>query len=124
MANSAIKTSGNTGLLYVELDTTGQINLRNAFGSGDIGSFKLQFKPGGAAPGSVVIKKRLHGGDALGLPWLTCLYYNEATTTVPNAGDAISTSMEVTVVADQDDVQLDYTSGVDGMVVAIRAVNG
>lgn len=119
MANS-IKPYRNAGLQLVTLDTTGVVNIKNAMGGGRLGSFKLQFEPGGGDPGSVVIKKRLHGAPELNLTWLTCLYYDEASTTVPSAGDAISTAMEVTVVADGDEVQLDYTSGADGMTVLVR----
>jgi hypothetical protein len=123
MANS-IKPYGNSGLQVVTLDTSGSVILKNAMGTGKIGSFKLQFEPGGAAPGSVVISKRLHGAPELDLTWINCLYYDESTTTVPSAGDPVSTAMEVVVVADRDDVRLTYTSGVDGMTVLAAAFNG
>lgn len=119
MANS-IKPYGNSGLQLVTLDTTGALNIKNAMGAGRLGSFKMQFEPGGGAPGSVVIRKRLHGAPELDLTWLTCLYYDEAATTVPSAGDPISSAMEVVVVADGDEVQLDYTSGANGMTVLVR----
>lgn len=124
MANSGPTPYGNSGLQLITFDTSGSINIKNALGTGKIGSFKLQFEAGGADPGSVVIKKRLHGAPELDFTWLTCLYYDEASTTVPNAGDAVSASKEVTVVADGDDVQLTYTSGADGMSVLVRPFNG
>lgn len=115
MANKTVVN--DRGTKVVTLDTTGTVNLGNPYGASGLGSWSLQVVVGGASPGSLVIKQRQHGSGLSGSNWISTLYYNEASTTVPNAGDAITANGIYTVVADKRDVQLDYTSGADGMTV-------
>ena len=124
MANSDLVLIGNAGVKRITLDTTGTVNIRNAFGSSKIGSWRIQTVPGGAFPGSLVLKQRLHGSDLSGANWLTMIYYDDSTSTVASAGAAITTAKILTVVADRTDVQLDYTSGSDGMTVYVSPLNG
>lgn len=112
------------GAQVITLDTTGAVVIHNSFGSSKIGSWKLQVVVGGGSPGSFVIKQRLHGSGLTGSNWISTLYYNEATTTVPSAGDPVTANGLYVVVCDQCDVQLDYTSGANGMTVYARPYNG
>ena len=122
MANT--KKVNDRGVQVITLDTTGAVELNNAFGSSKIGSWGLQVVSGGADPGSLVLKQRLHGTALTGGNWIATLYYDETTTTVPNAGDAITDNGLFTVICDRKDLQLDYTSGADGMTVYAVPYNG
>lgn len=122
MANNIDKN--DQGVRVITLDTTGAVNIRNAFGTSKIGSWRLQVVPGGASPGSFVLKQRLTGTNLSGSNWLTMIFYDDSTSTVQSAGTTVSTAKVLTVVADRTDVQLDYTSGVDGMTVYALPVNG
>lgn len=122
MANKI--TTSETGLQVVTLDTTGAVNLRNAFGTSKIGSWRLQVVPGGASPGSFVLKQRLSGSGLSGSNWLTMIFYDDSTSTVQSAGTAVTAAKVLTVIADRTDVQIDYTADADGMTVYASPVNG
>lgn len=122
MANTISTLS--TGVKKVTLDTTGTKELMNAFGTSRIGSWRLQFVPGGATPGSVVLKTRLTGSGLTGSNWLSPIYYRDDTTTVQATGTPVTTASLVTVVCDSADLQLDYTSGADGMFVYALPIMG
>lgn len=120
MANSGFKPFGNSGLLRATFDTSGAVNLGNSFGTSRIGSWRLQFVPGGADPGSFTIQERLHGSELSGANWLDLIFYDDATTTVQAAGASVvgaSGAQLITVVADRVDIQLTYTAGADGCTV-------
>lgn len=112
-----------TGTLRVDLDTTGQHVVYNAY-KGKASSWRLQFVPGGASPGSAVLKQRLTGTTLSGSNYLTMIYYDDSTTTVPSAGTAITGAKIITVIADCCDLVFDYTSGVDGMTVYAKPMLG
>lgn len=122
MANAS--KVNDKGVQVITLDTTGSIVLGNAMGTSKIGSWALQVVSGGAAPGSLVLKQRLHGSGLSGANWLATLYYDESTTTVPSAGDAIVANGLFTIISDRKDVQLDYTADADGMTVYAVPYNG
>lgn len=124
MANTGPTAFGNTGLQKVVLDTTGAVILQNSFGTSRIGSWRLQVVPGGATPGSFTIKERLSGSALTGANWLTCIFYDDSTTTVQSAGTSVTAAKILTVVADGADIELDYTSGADGMTVYARPLLG
>lgn len=117
MANSGFKPFGNAGMLRATFDTTGTENLRNAFGSSRIGSWRLQIVPGGADPGTLTFQERLHGSELSGSNWLDLIFYDDSTSTVQAAGTSVSTAKILTVVADRADIQVTYASGADGMTV-------
>ena len=120
-------TELSTGVKKVSFNNTtgsGTCEINNAFGSSRIGSWRLQVVPGGAAPGSLVLKTRLSGSGLSGSNWLTPIYYSDATTTTANAGDAITTVGIFTVICDRCDLMLDWTTGADGMDVYLAPVMG
>lgn len=117
MANSGFKPFGNSGLLRATFDTSGAVNLGNSFGTSRIGSWRLQFVPGGASPGSFTIQERLHGSELTGANWLDLIFYDDSTSTVQSAGTTVTAAKILTVVADRADIQLTYTSGADGFTV-------
>jgi hypothetical protein len=118
------KSPNDRGVQVITLDTTGAVELMNAFGTSKIGSWRLQVVPGGADPGSFVLKQRMTGTNLSGSNWLTTIFYDDSTSTVQAAGTTVSTAKILTVIADRTDVQLDYTAGADGMTVYASPVNG
>lgn len=122
MANKI--TTSDAGVQVITLDTTGTVNLRNAFGTSKIGSWRLQVVPGGASPGSFVLKQRLAGTNLSGANWLTMIFYDDSTSTVQSAGTTVSAAKILTVIADRTDVQLDYTAATHGMTVYAVPANG
>ena len=123
MANT--KTPIKGGGWYVNLDTTGTIEVGDAMGSSRIGSFQFQVLFGGADPGSLSFKTRLHGDLPIELNFLDTIYYVDQTTTVQSAGDAVSAAERSgTIVCDRRELQLDYTAGADGMGVILLPVMG
>lgn len=127
MATYKAVTTGTAGVQVVTFTNatgSGTCDLNNAFGTSRIGSWRLQVVPGGAAPGSLVLKTRLTGSGLSGSNWLTPIYYSDATTTTANAGDPITTVGIYTVVCDRCDLQLDWTTGADGMTVYLAPLMG
>lgn len=108
----------------ITLDTTGVVNIHNAFGSSRIGSFRIQSVPGGASPGSFTIQERLHGTGLSGSNWLDLIFYDDSTSTVQAAGTSVSAAKLLTVVADRADIQITYTADTDGMTLYILPMLG
>ena len=126
MATYNAKTLGS-GVKKVSFNHTtgsGTCEISNAFGTSRIGSWRLQVVPGGASPGSLVLKTRLTGSELSGSNWLTPIYYSDATTTTANAGGPITTVGIFTVICDRCDLLLDWTDGADGMDVYLAPVMG
>jgi hypothetical protein len=125
MANRKTQLSSGCKKLTLDTTATGASAIELTDGDNEVASsLRFQVVPGGAAPGSIVVRTRIRGSSLTNTDLASPIVYRDSTDTAIASGGSITAADVYTVITDQLEALVEYTSGADGMTLYYWPMKG